>query len=719
VLTALLGFSLVTGQGPAALASVPAAPCGNGTATSTDTTTTCTYASTGTEDTFTVPAGVTKVHVTAVGGSGGAWSFYTFSGLGITLNSRGAAVTSDLTVTPRATLYVEVGGNGASTSYPYGTTFGSGGFNGGADGGIGYDCPSYCDRAVPSYSGAGGGGASDVRTTPRSAGLTADSRLLAAAGGGGAASESGTGGYFGYTGGGGDAGVAGLNGFYGPGYGGGAGTATAGGVGGAGYGGINGQDGTDGTLGSGGAGGGTCCAGYYPGAYGAGGGGGGFYGGGGGGSHESPGGGGGGSSFASGANVAIALNDAQAQPYISISYEIPLVAEQAITFDKPSPVTYSATPITLAATASSALPVSYSVSGPCTVSGSTLTTTGAGDCVITVTQDGDSAFSAADPVMQTLTIKPAALNASCASPSRAYGAANPALGPAFSGFIGSDTADNQAITVTCTSAAGPASAPGPYQVSCNGPATSTNYTIGCTNGSLTVTQAGTTTIVTSLAPSPAAVNQPVTITATVSHDGTGASPTGTVSFYDGVTSLGSAPLATTGPGAGTATLVTKFGGGPHSITALYTGDTNYATSTSAPPRNLTVSCDQIITGTHSALSLTSGTTCLLNATIKGGIVVGRGGTLDLENSAVSGSVSANHPATVRMCGSTTGGIALSGATGYVRIGDPTSNCAANTINGGLTATTSSGGGTICGNTISGSWRITNNTPAFTAIGNHH
>ena len=34
-----------------------AGPCGNGTASSTDTVITCTYASTGSEDTFTVPEG--------------------------------------------------------------------------------------------------------------------------------------------------------------------------------------------------------------------------------------------------------------------------------------------------------------------------------------------------------------------------------------------------------------------------------------------------------------------------------------------------------------------------------------------------------------------------------------------------------------------------------------------------------------------------------------
>ncbi len=80
--TALGGFGLALVPAPPALASVPGGPCGSaGVYSSTATTVTCTYASTG-EDTFTAPAGVTTVHVDAVGGSGGAFTGYQFSGPG-------------------------------------------------------------------------------------------------------------------------------------------------------------------------------------------------------------------------------------------------------------------------------------------------------------------------------------------------------------------------------------------------------------------------------------------------------------------------------------------------------------------------------------------------------------------------------------------------------------------------------------------------------------
>ena len=83
--------------------------------------------------------------------------------------------------------------------------------------------------------------------------------------------------------------------------------------------------------------------------------------------------------------------------------------------------------------------------------------------------------------------------------------------------------------------------------------------------------AATTTTLT-VNPASPAVNQPTTLTATVHHTGTGVAPTGTVSFYDGTTLLGTAPVQPDG----TATLTTTFGGGPHSITAVYGGDAHYA-----------------------------------------------------------------------------------------------------------------------------------------------
>jgi uncharacterized repeat protein (TIGR03803 family) len=72
---------------------------------------------------------------------------------------------------------------------------------------------------------------------------------------------------------------------------------------------------------------------------------------------------------------------------------------------------------------------------------------------------------------------------------------------------------------------------------------------------------------------PSAVGQSVTFTATVSGD----NPTGTVEFFVGTTSLGSRTLNN-----GVAALSTpRLVAGTHSITAVYSGDANNASSTSA------------------------------------------------------------------------------------------------------------------------------------------
>jgi len=77
-------------------------------------------------------------------------------------------------------------------------------------------------------------------------------------------------------------------------------------------------------------------------------------------------------------------------------------------------------------------------------------------------------------------------------------------------------------------------------------------------------------------PNPAAAGQAVTFTATVTSSGPG-TPTGSVAFEDSGSTLGSAPLS-----GGRATYTTSsLPAGPHSITASYGGDSNFASSSSS------------------------------------------------------------------------------------------------------------------------------------------
>ncbi len=100
----------------------------------------------------------------------------------------------------------------------------------------------------------------------------------------------------------------------------------------------------------------------------------------------------------------------------------------------------------------------------------------------------------------------------------------------------------------------------------------------------TVNQAATSTAVTSSA-NPSDYGQSVTFTATVGitapGSNAGGDPTGTVTFKDGATTIGTGTLSTSG-GVTTATFSTSsLAIGSHSITAVYAGDTNFTGSTSA------------------------------------------------------------------------------------------------------------------------------------------
>jgi VCBS repeat-containing protein len=101
-----------------------------------------------------------------------------------------------------------------------------------------------------------------------------------------------------------------------------------------------------------------------------------------------------------------------------------------------------------------------------------------------------------------------------------------------------------------------------------------------TSSSAAVKQAFTATVL-AVAPKKSVFGQPVTLTATVSAVALGAPrPGGTVTFWEGGKSLGTAPLAANG--VDQATLVTRaLGMGGDAITAVY-GDTTFTPSTSAP-----------------------------------------------------------------------------------------------------------------------------------------
>ena len=127
-----------------------------------------------------------------------------------------------------------------------------------------------------------------------------------------------------------------------------------------------------------------------------------------------------------------------------------------------------------------------------------------------------------------------------------------------------------------------------------------------------VNQAGTTSVVTS-ATNPSIFGQSVTFTATVTAVAPGSgTPTGSITFLDGSTTLGTATLS-----GGKATFKTSaLAAGPHTITVSYSGDGNFVTSTSAP---LTQTVNQAATTskvTSSANPSVFGQSVTFTATVK-------------------------------------------------------------------------------------------------------
>jgi hypothetical protein len=292
------------------------------------------FASTGAEQAFTVPAGVTSIRVRATGQSGEQGvNFFGPAAPG----GSAAIVSAALPVTPGELLYVEVG---------------AAGFNGGG---------------FPREGGGAGGGASDVRTVSVGAAGTLESRLLVAGGGGGGGGswERGVGGV------GGNAGSAGNSGIDEQGHvsgGGGGATEVAPGAG---------ADlcneliwaGEGGTLGAGGRGG---SEGWNP-LTGGGGGGGGYWGGGGGEgqcfANPSPsgagGGGGGGSSYLTeeADKATFGLAGTGTAPSVSISYVTPATATpdtNTITFPTTQPQSTVSPPQTITLTNNGGAPLMLS-----------------------------------------------------------------------------------------------------------------------------------------------------------------------------------------------------------------------------------------------------------------------------------------------------------------------------------------------------------------------
>lgn len=162
---------------------------------------------------------------------------------------------------------------------------------------------------------------------------------------------------------------------------------------------------------------------------------------------------------------------------------------QTITFGAIAARTYGGGTYTLGATASSGLPVTYTVvSGPATLSGNVLTFTGAGTVTVQANQIGNGTYASVAPVTQTITVNKAPLTVAVNSGgSSIYGTTpvNPGIALTGGTLYNGDTLTSIGLgdDFSLTSA----SSVGTYTVNVTGAAGVANYTVTTQSATFTVT----------------------------------------------------------------------------------------------------------------------------------------------------------------------------------------------------------------------------------------
>jgi len=242
------------------------------------------------------------------------------------------------------------------------------------------------------------------------------------------------------------------------------------------------------------------------------------------------------------------------------------------------------------------------VSGSCTFTynGNTTVPSAAGTYTVV------ASFTSSDPSYGngtgngSISINKVNLTITASSASVVFGAPAPTITAGFSGFVNSETSAVLTTQPTCGSGYTTSTNVGTSVASSCSGAAAANYNIGYVTGSVTITQAQTTTVV-NTSSNTVTAGSPVTFTATlaVTAPGTG-SPTGTVLFKDGTTSMGTGTVSANTASFTTSSLTT----GSHSITAVYGGDTNFGASTSSAISETITS--SVIDFVPTSLSLSNG-----------------------------------------------------------------------------------------------------------------
>ncbi|HBB94851.1 MAG TPA: hypothetical protein DC054_05620 [Blastocatellia bacterium] len=159
--------------------------------------------------------------------------------------------------------------------------------------------------------------------------------------------------------------------------------------------------------------------------------------------------------------------------------------DQTITFDPISDKTYGDTPFTISASASSGLPVTFSVlSGPATISGSTVTITGRGPVTVQAAQGGDENYNAAANVNCSFAVAKASARIALSNLSQTYdGTAKPVTAT-------TNPTGLNGVSITYNGSPSAPTSTGSYSVVAS--LANDNYTAADANGTLTIGKASQT-----------------------------------------------------------------------------------------------------------------------------------------------------------------------------------------------------------------------------------
>jgi len=292
---------------------------------------------------------------------------------------------------------------------------------------------------------------------------------------------------------------------------------------------------------------------------------------------------------------------------------------QTITYTGPTAAIFGTGTQTLSATATSGLPVTFSVvSGPGIVSGangSTLTITGVGTILIAANQAGNTNYAVATQVTQNIVV-------SQGTPVLGWTPGTSTL--PFGTPIGSAVLDASASVPGNFSYTAQLGAGSPQSISAASVLAVGSYTLtatftptdavdyisgGTTTASFTITKA-TPTVTLATSSSSITAGSAVKLTATVTGSAGGSVYPAIVAFFDGSTQLARIPVAGASPASGFTTGNAVFsvvpGLGVHSYTAtVYAGVSSYLTASST-------AASVTVTGTEPSLTTLSASPNAIN-----------------------------------------------------------------------------------------------------------